>query len=73
MSEAKAAEEKQKQEEEEKEDEKPKFEQSDKHITQKENVHEYFKRKMAERMARLSAPAGTSSNTFEESKMILFS
>ena len=59
MSEAKAAEEKQKQEEEEKEDEKPKFEQSDKHITQKENVHEYFKRKMAERMARLSAPAGT--------------
>jgi len=31
----------------------PKFEQSDKHITQKENVQEYFKRKMKERTERL--------------------
>ena len=56
MSEAKAATEATKKEAEEKADETPKFEQSDKHITQKENVHDYFKRKMAERMARLSAP-----------------
>jgi len=56
VSEAKAATEATKKEDEAKVDETQKFKQSEQHVTQKENVHDYFKRKMAERMARLSAP-----------------
>merc|ERR1711920_485779 len=53
--------------EEEEEEKKPKFEESTKHVKQTENVHEYFKRKMAERMARLS---GVKTEPMEEQLMI---
>ena len=46
------------------EEAKPKFEESHTHLPQKENVHDYFKRKMAERTQRLKLGL--------ESKSILF-
>ena len=60
QSEKKAEEERIKQAEKEAEDlkTKPQFEESSKHVKQTETVHDYFKRKMAERAERLKNMAG---------------
>jgi len=46
----------------------PKFEESTQHVRQTENVHEYFKRKMAERMARMS---GVKTEPIEEAEQLM--
>merc|ERR1712021_156437 len=46
----------------------PKFEESTQHVRQTENVHDYFKRKMAERMARMS---GVKTEPIEEAEQLM--
>ena len=64
MSEAKAVQTEENRAKAEEEKAAPKFEESTQHVRQTENVHEYFKRKMAERMARMSGGEFTSLTVF---------